>query len=119
MGARPPGEHNSGCEICIGELETQEGQHHVSAAKDEGAGTIERLEQGDGLGVRRVAEYGQPCEKQEEESNPCCEAAKITGAHETKREPDLAACWPRQKLAQRHQIGASLLIEPAPFNDEL
>jgi len=40
MGARPPGEHNSGCEICIGELETQEGQHHVSAAKDEGAGTI-------------------------------------------------------------------------------
>ena len=37
----------------------------ISAAKDKGAGTIERLEQRDGLRVRQVTEYGQPCEKQE------------------------------------------------------
>jgi hypothetical protein len=37
----------------------------------------------------------------------------------TKREPDLAACWPRQELAQRHKISVSLLVEPATANNEL
>jgi hypothetical protein len=70
-------------------------------------------------GARAIGEEHKRDRRRQRESNPCREAAKITGAHETKREPDLAACRPRQELAQRHQIGVSLLAEPAPFDDEL
>ena len=69
--------------------------------------------------ARAVGEEHKRNRRRKRESDPRRETAEIPGAHQTKREPDLAACRPRQKLAQRHKIGVSVLVEPTTTNDEL
>src|SRR5438093_5568076 len=69
--------------------------------------------------ARAVGEEHKRNRRRKRESHPCRETAEIPGAHQTKREPDLAACRPRQKLAQRHKIGVSVLVEPTPPDHEL
>ena len=60
-----------------------------------------------------------PTSRGEREGDPGRETAEVAGAHQTEREPDLAAGGPRQELAQRDKVGVSLLAEPAAANDEL
>lgn len=52
------------------------------------------------------------------ETSPCRESAAITGAHKPDRKPNLARRRTRQKLAERHEIGIRLLVEPSPAYDK-
>src|SRR6266702_1554686 len=69
-------------------------------------------------GARAVGEEHKSSRRGKRESDPGPAATEITGPHEPKRKADLAACRPRQELAQRHEIGVSLLVEPTAANDE-
>src|SRR6201999_4661690 len=50
---------------------------------------------------------------------PARHPAEISGTHQSDRKSDLAARRPRQKLAERDEIGIGLLVEPAAAGDEL
>jgi hypothetical protein len=52
-------------------------------------------------------------------AGPSVPAATIAGPHEADGKSDLAAGRAGQELAQPHQIGISLFVEPAPAHDEL
>ncbi len=53
------------------------------------------------------------------EAGPCGERAEVAGTNEADRKADLARSRTGQELAQRDEIDISLVVEPAPADDEL
>src|ERR1019366_3265213 len=57
--------------------------------------------------------------RRQRKAGPCRETATIAGPHEADGKSDLTTGRTGKELAQTHQIGISLLVEPAPAHDEL
>lgn len=85
-----------------GELEAREPAGIEGTAKEEDA--ITRRDHGDGRGSR--------------EAEPGGERASVAGPHQAEAHADLAAGGPRQKLAQRDEIGIGGVVQPAAAHDE-
>ena len=68
---------------------------------------------------RAIGEEHEDGGGRQRKAGPRREAATVAGPHEADGKPDLAAGGARQKLAQRHEIGIGLFVEPSPAYDEL
>ena len=66
-----------------------------------------------------VAEEDQRQRRRHREADPSRERARHARPQHADDDADLAACWSRQELAQRDDIGVVRLIEPAAALDEL
>ena len=69
--------------------------------------------------TRAIGEEHEGDGGRQRKAGPCRETATIAGPHEADGKPDLAAGGAGQELAQPHQIGIGLFVEPAPAHDEL
>ena len=69
--------------------------------------------------TRAIREEHEGDGGRQRKAGPCRETAAIAGPHEADGKSDLTAGRAGQELAQRHEIGISLLVEPAPAHDEL
>ena len=69
--------------------------------------------------TRTVGEEDQGDGRRQRKAGPCRETAAIAGPHEADGKSDLTAGRAGQELAQSHEIGIGLFVEPAPAHDEL
>ena len=69
--------------------------------------------------ARAVSEQHQSDGGRQRKAGPCRETAAIAGAHQADGKSDLAAGGAGQELAQPHEIGIGLLVDPAAAHDEL
>src|SRR5271166_2087336 len=68
---------------------------------------------------RAVGEEHQSYSGRESKAGPCREPAAMACAHQADGKSDLAARGAGQELAQAHEIGIGLLVDPAAAHDEL
>jgi hypothetical protein len=68
---------------------------------------------------RAVGEEHQSYGGRQRKAGPRRQTAAIAGAHQADGKSDLTAGGARQELAQPHEIGISLLVDPAAAHDEL
>jgi hypothetical protein len=66
--------------------------------------------------VRAISKEDEQNGGRQREGNPSRKTAKIAAAHQPDAKSNLAACRPRQKLAQRDEIGEGGLVDPATAN---
>ena len=69
--------------------------------------------------TRAIGEEHEGDGGRQRKAGPCRETAAIAGPHEADGKSDLAAGGAGQELAQPHEIGIGLLVEPAAAHDEL
>jgi hypothetical protein len=59
-----------------------------------------------------VAEQDQRQRRRHRKSDPGGQRARHAGAQDAETHPDLAACRPGQELAQRDDVGVTMLVKP-------